>query len=186
MFGVYCFIEPFISLWLGKEYILDRWILVLLMVNTFIIQTRGAVDMFNNAYGHYADVWAAWAEGSINLTVTLISAPFIGISGILLGKTISLFVFIVLWKPIYLFRKGFQISILSYWKNTFAYYIAIVLSMTICSLLKSAIQINEYSSFIHLIFKGSLCISSFILLYCFLLYIFAPGFKDLIHRFVKR
>lgn len=186
VFGVYCFIEPFISLWLGKEYILNRWILVLLMTNTFIMQTRGAVDMFNNAYGHYADVWAAWVEGCINLTVTLISAPFIGISGILLGKTISLFVIIVLWKPIYLFRKGFQISILTYWRNTFLYYIAILLSMTICLSLKSAIQINEYTSFLHLIFKGFLCITSFILIYCSLLYILAPGFKDFLSRFVKR
>ena len=186
VFGIYCFIEPFISLWLGKEYILNRWILVLLMVNTFIIQTRGAVDMFNNAYGHYADIWAAWTEGAINLAVTLITAPFIGICGILLGKFISMFFIIVLWKPIYLFKDGFKISILTYWGKTALYYIALFLSIIFCLLLKNMIQINEYSSFFNLISKCCLCTISFILIYCALLYIITPGFKDFCNRFIKK
>ena len=70
--SVYLFIEPFIVLWLGEQYILSKSILILLMVNTFIFLSRGVVDNFNYAYGHYADIWAAWTEGLLNLGLTLL------------------------------------------------------------------------------------------------------------------
>lgn len=182
VFGVYCFIEPFISLWLGKEYILDRWILVLLMTNTFIIQTRGAVDMFNHAFGHYGDIWAAWVEGAINISVTLISAPFIGICGILLGKFVSMLIIIVLWKPIYLFRDGFKISILFYWRKVIRYYIALSFAVGSGLWIKYTVPIQEESSFFNLILKSTLCITLFCLLYIISMYLIAPGSKDLIKR----
>ena len=182
VFSVYCFIEPFISLWLGTEYILNRWILVLLMTNTFIMQTRGAVDMFNHAFGHYGDIWAAWVEGAINISIALICAPFIGICGILLGKFISMFFIIVLWKPIYLFRDGFKMSILTYWKKIIRYYLAFVISMAIGLWIKNTLPIQEESSFVNLISKSILCITTFSLVYTFTLYAIAPGCKDLAKR----
>ena len=90
VFSTYNLIEPFIILWLGSQYVLDRNILILLMINVYIVQTRSAVDMFNNAYGHYADVWSAWAEGILNIGVTIATAPFLGILGTLMFSLIPL------------------------------------------------------------------------------------------------
>ena len=55
VFSFYHLLEPFITLWLGPQYVLSHTILTLLLVNLFIMQTRGVVDMFNHSYGHYAD-----------------------------------------------------------------------------------------------------------------------------------
>ena len=125
VFSVFNLIEPFISLWLGSKYILDREILILLMITIFITQTRGAVDMFNGAHGLYSDTWAAWAEAILFLAVTLALAPKYGIVGILAGKIVSQLLIIVIWKPIFLFRKGFKEPISKYWKRISIYYLTI-------------------------------------------------------------
>jgi len=91
VFSMFHLITPFITLWIGEEYLLNQTILILILLNVFIAQSRGTVDMFNNAYGHYRDVWAAWTESAITITVTLICGYFYGLAGILIGKLTGLF-----------------------------------------------------------------------------------------------
>ena len=134
VFSIYHLITPLICLWLGHEYILDQLILVLLLLNLFIMITRGTIDMFNGAYGNYGDIWAAWTEGGINLSVTVIAASFWGISGILLGKILSLLPIIVFWKPYYLFKSGFMERYRLYWTGTIRYYIVFGCSFLILHL----------------------------------------------------
>ena len=64
-------INPFIVWWLGEEYQLSTLIVILLMINLFIMQTRQFVDSFNHTHGLYGDVWAAWTEFIINIIVTI-------------------------------------------------------------------------------------------------------------------
>lgn len=75
------------------------------MIYVFIMITRGTVDMFNTAFGLYADTWAAWTEVILNVGITVATAFYLGINGILLGKIISTALIIVLWKP-YTFFPG--------------------------------------------------------------------------------
>lgn len=182
VFGIYCFIEPFITLWLGIEYVLDHWILVLLMTNIFIMQVRGPVDMFNSAFGHYADVWAAWAEGIINITVTLATAPFLGICGILLGKITSLVAIVVIWKPIYLYRDGFKLPLWQYWRNIIIYIMIFLGTCMLCIKINLLIPINEFGGFVEWTSKAILSVSIFCCLYICLLFFLTKGSRTLINR----
>ena len=182
VFGIYCFIEPFITLWLGSEYVLDHWILVLLMTNIFIMQVRGPVDMFNSAFGHYADVWAAWAEGIINITVTLATAPFLGICGILLGKIVSLMAIVVIWKPIYLYRDGFKLPLWQYWRNIIIYIMIFLGTCMLCIKFNLLIPINEFGGFVEWTSKAILSVSIFCCLYICLLFFLTKGSRTLINR----
>ena len=186
IFSVYHFIEPFISLWVGAEYILDRTILVLLMINSYIMLTRGAVDMFNNGHGHYADTWSAWAEGITNIGVTLVCAPFWGIAGILLGKIISLFFFVVLWKPYYLFHSGFRLSIFAYWKETLKYLAIFGISFYLGHLIYLRIPIDASASLTNWILKGLLTAVSYALVQCVTMYGCSQGMRDMIQRIVLK
>lgn len=114
---LYFTIPPFIALWLGEEYLLSETILFLICVNLYISMTRTVVDAFNHSHGLYADVWSAWAEGLINLTVTFIVASQFGLIGILIGKIASLLPIVVIWKPLYLFLEGFKEKYVIYWKH---------------------------------------------------------------------
>lgn len=127
-FSTYHFVEPFISIWLGTEYILDRKIVALLSIYTYISASRGVVDMYNHAHGLYSDTWSAWTELLINVSVTIVTGIYWGIIGILLGKIISTSIIIVLWKPYYLFHNGLKQKYKYYWRGVSRNYIVSIIS----------------------------------------------------------
>lgn len=185
VFGIYCFIDPLITLWLGSEYVLDHWILVLLMVNIFIMQVRSPVDMFNAAFGHYADVWSAWTEGIINLTVTLATAPFLGICGILLGKIVSLLAIVVIWKPIYLYRDGFKLPLWQYWRNLLPYYICFAASFAFGLLINKYLPLDAYANFAIWIAKAVIETLLFGIVYLIILFCVTKGVRNIYIRIRK-
>lgn len=182
VFSVYNLIEPFITLWLGSQYVLGKLILILLMINVYIMQTRGAVDMFNGAFGHYADTWSAWVEGILNLVVTISTAPFLGIVGILLGKIVSLFFIVVIWKPYYLFRDGFHKSAWDYWSQVIKYYGVSIFCIVLGSYLFRFIPIDETASFAWWTLKSIITIFPFALIYITILYYTTQGTRDFVTR----
>ena len=127
-FSAYHLVEPFISVWLGAEYILDRKIVAMLSIYIYISSSRGVVDMYNHAHGLYADTWSAWTELTINLFITIIAGLYWGIIGILLGKIISTSIIIVTWKPYYLFHSGLKLSYSNYWEGASRNYLVSIIS----------------------------------------------------------
>lgn len=182
VYSAYHFIDPFICLWLGDEYILDEMILVLLMINVFIMLTRSTVDMFNNAFGHYADVWSAWAEGITNIAVTLLFAPSMGVAGILLGKIVSIILFVVLWKPYYLYHSGFQLSVKKYWINIIKYLAILVVSFYFGHIIYMQTPLECSSSFTCWILKALITIPPFAIIYFGGMYLGGNGMKDVTER----
>lgn len=181
-YSIYCFIEPFISLWLGSEYIMDHHILVLLAIYIYISNSRGVVDAFNHAHGLYADVWSAWTELVLNLSITIIAGVYYGIIGILFGKIISIGFIVIFWKPYYLFSTGFNIPISTYWNGAIRYYAIFIISFFICLLLNQQIHINPYNSFICWIEYCTISICAYLIINILLLLLFAKGGKDLVKR----
>jgi hypothetical protein len=146
------------------------------------MQTRPIVDMFNHSYGLYDDVWSAWAEGIINICVTIFVALKWGLIGILLGKIVSLFLIVVLWKPYYLFTHGFKEALSCYWKGILRYYFCFVISAAY--FVFTIIIFNNYPSPTlpsMILFELSEVLPT-IILFSVLLYFLAPGTKDLFNR----
>lgn len=181
-YSIYCYIEPFISLWLGSEYILDHRILVLLSIYIYISNSRGVVDAFNHAHGLYADVWSAWAELILNVSVTIVAGIYYGIIGILLGKLISVGFIVILWKPYYLFSSGFKDSIAHYWNGAIRYYLIFGVSFITGFYINKAIPVNPYTSFYYFILYCSMSIMAYLTINIALLLCFAKGAKDCLKR----
>ena len=181
-FSIFFFIEPFISLWLGSEYILDNRILILLCIYIYLSNSRGVVDAFNHAYGLYADVWSAWTELIINVSVTIIAGIHYGIIGILLGKLISVGFIVILWKPYYLFSSGFKNPISMYWNGNIRYYIIFALSFITGYHINRVIPINPYTSLYSWIEYSAISIASYLIINITLLLCFAKGAQDCVKR----
>lgn len=175
-------IEPFIKLWLGNEYILNRTILILMSCNFFISQIRVPVENFKNAYGLFSDTWAPIVEALLNLGFSFYFGNKFGISGIMLGTLISLTGIVVIWKPYYLYKHGFKINHLNYWIGNFKF----ILSFSICLILISYFSNNIFSSNINNFLDWFIyaAIITFLssLIYFISLYILNQGFKDLVMR----
>ena len=182
--NLYFLTEPFIAIWLGNQYILDRWILLLMLLNLFISQIRTPVEHFKNAYALFWDIWASIAEVIINLIVSLTFGMFWGIKGIMFGSFISLLVIVVLWKPYFLYKYGFKKTVLEYWKGFFKLLFPLILFFTISQYIVSCFfcePVNNYLDWFLLSIKISL-ISLFIYVPILLT---NKGFRDLINRFNK-
>ena len=187
VYSIYNCIQPFIYHWIGEEYLLSWDIIGLLLLNFLITQTRGVVDMFNNAYGHYSDVWSAWVEGIINIIITIVFGLKFGILGILLGKTVSMIPIIVFWKPYYLYHSGFKESYWMYWKGILRFLIAFLIAWILSQNVVSLFNIDPFENWGTLILNSTLHFIIYSIFYILLLFYFGKGTKQLILRipFIK-
>lgn len=181
-FSIYHYIESFVSLWLGSEFILDHSILILLIIFIYINNSRGVVDIFNHAHGLYADIWAAWAELIINVVATVIFGYLYGIAGILLGKNISLFLIIIFWKPYYLFTSGFKLPVKYYWNGASRNYLISIVSFAVATYLLKFVTISPSISYLNWIYYCLIGSFAYLAVNLPLLYFFAKGSHDCINR----
>ena len=185
-FSLYTLLEPFVAHWLGEEYIMDHRILVLLIIYVYISNSRNSVDNFNYAYGLYADVWSAWAELIINISITIICGIKWGIIGILLGKIISLMAIVVLWKPYYLFTAGFKESIGNYWKNVMRNYAISAFSIVISLIIIKFVPLNPYNNILEWIGYAATGTTIFLTIEITTNLFFAKGAYDIMQRIRKK
>lgn len=175
-------INPIIGWWVGPQYILADHIVFLILLNMYIMLTRPSIDLFINAYGLYDDVWAAYAEGVINLTVTLTIGYFYGLVGILLGKIVSMLLLVVIWKPYYLYKHGFKEPILPYCRNIAIHFFILVSILFLNHLINPLFVWETKSIVIGIASYGLYLTLPAIILYSTAVYLFCPGAKDLLNR----
>jgi len=184
VFSFYYLTEPFISLWLGEEFILSHLVLIIMLINAYIFIIRNTAVYFLNAYALFKDVWAPWAEATLNLIISIAVGYYYGLIGVILGIAISTFLIESIWKPFFLFRNGFKEKFGSYLKHILKYPALLILSWLIMyPLVHSGWLPNPLSYLNCLVF--ALCISvPFSIIYGFLLFFGAPGMKDLYNRMI--
>jgi len=182
VFGLLLFVQPFITFWFGAQYRLSDLILYLLVFNIFIFLSRGVVEMFISAHGLFSDVWAAWAELILNLTITLCLAPFYGIVGILLGKIISVFFIAMFWKPYFLFSKGLKKSVSVYWRGMIPYYAIFTFFLAVTLCVRYLVIEREVTNLLNLTGYGFILYIPLLLGYFLTLLILTRGMKYFVAR----
>ena len=178
VFSLYHLINPFISLWLGNKYLLSQSILILILVNLFISQTRSVNDMFINGYGLFSDVWAPVTEAAISIAISLIGGHFWGIKGVLTGPVISLFLIIGIWKPYFLYSRGFKIRLIGYWLTIFKYLLIIIVSWIMAYFVISFVCLNPYKSFMMWVIYGGILTIVYSLINFLLFYMGDQGMRS--------
>ena len=183
-FSIYHFIEPFIILWLGSEYILSREILILLVLALYIGTSRGSVDMFNATHGLFADTWTAWLELIMTIVITLVGGYFWGIAGILLNKVITTTLIGLFWKPYYLFHSGLHLGYSIYWKGASRNFIVSIISFIAAHILLGMLRIS-YNNYFELLYLCVIGISIYLTINLTLVYLFCKGAKDFYVRVIS-
>ena len=180
---LYLTMEPFIILWLGTKYVLTKTTLILLVANFFLYQIGSTVQRFKNAYGLYQDTWAAATEAILNLGISLICGSFWGIDGIIVGTLVSLFFMVVLWKPYFLYKNGFQKSVWLYWKGVLPLVMVFAISALIVNFISEYyVYDRESSNFIDWLIYATTITSIVSGIYGTFMYFIIAGFKAFIQR----
>lgn len=182
IFPLILFIQPFICLWLGSEYCLNDIIVYLLIFHIIINLSRGVVEMYISAHGLFSDVWTAWAELCLNISLTLCLAPLWGITGILIAKILSVFFIAIFWKPFFLFSKGLHLPISVYWKGMSPFYLTFFLFLGINFVINKYLLVHITFSLLKLITYGVVVLLPLYLSYFIALLYTTKGMKHFAAR----
>lgn len=185
-YGFFFMTEPFISLWLGEEYVLNNSVLILLLIYLYLLLTNGVVYMYLHAHGLYGDVWAMWTEICINVSLIFIAGSYLGIEGLLIAKITSTTLILVLWKPYYLFKEGLKESLKLYWIGVSRYFLIFITTFFIGYWARKALPINPFDGWMEFVQYGVILMSIYIVCNIPLMYYWGPGMKDLFKRFAPK
>lgn len=113
--GLFCLIEPFIKIWLGREYILSFGILGLSVLTYYLKGINSGIDIVKSASGlFYPDRYVPLIEALINLIISLVFAMKYGLIGVLAGTLIS-FLLCSFWtKPYFVYKEVFVVPFRKY------------------------------------------------------------------------
>lgn len=132
--------NPFISLWLGADYLFSMPIVLLIVLSFYMTGMRQSVLTFREAMGLYwYDRHKPLFESAINLAVSILLAKPFGIVGIFIGTVVSTLSTCTWIEPYVLFRHGFGAPVGKYFVryalNTLLTAFAGAATWCICALL---------------------------------------------------
>ena len=178
-------INPFMSIWVGKDLTFGYGVVYILMVNLYIKISRGTVDRFRDVYGIFWDKYAPVVEGIVNLVISLILIRKMGIIGILSGTLVSNILIVLIWKPYTLFSYGFKIDIKKYIFMFLKTTIASLISIYLSNYILKYIPIISFSNNLLEFIIRSIVIFVIIGAIGTIIYLIQKDFRDLIKYIIK-
>lgn len=184
-FGFLTLAQPFISLWIGSEFLLPTSTLSLLVIYLFLMFSRQSIDDYLYAYGIYSDIWAPITEAMLNIGCSILLGYFWGLNGVLTGVIISLLIIPFSWKPYFLFHIILKRGLTRYIINYVFHIIITAIVVIACIYLLRFIPFNPYKGYGQLVLYGAIAIFSFALLLGSLLYVSGCGLNRFFRRISK-
>lgn len=186
IFGLLNFTNPFITLWIGSEYILSNTVLYLLLINFFLSLSRSACDPFLFGSGMFYDTWAPVTETILYVIVAVIGGAVWGLPGVVLGNTVSLSIIIGIWKPTFLFLKGFKLPLIKYWLGWIKMVVIMLIPLFGISYLYRHYISNVNNSWISLILTATISTIIFAVTFYLLFIIFSKSLRNITYRLISQ
>lgn len=128
--GLYTLINPLIELWLGKEYLFDNYIVVLMVINFYITYKRKSVQVFKDAMGlFWNNRYMPLGETIINLSLGIILAKLYGVAGVLIAMMVSSILMPCIVEPYITLKSKLKYKLFYYYREYLLYFI---LTIFIC------------------------------------------------------
>lgn len=150
-----CLFQPFISIWLGKDFLLDQFTVTVLVLSFFFQGMRQAVLTFRDATAtYYYDRYKPLAESLVNLVASIALVQIMGIAGIFLGTIISTLAVCTWVEPYVLYKHVLRCPLNEYFKKYLLYCIVTLFAGIITCGLALLPRGNIYFVFIM---RGIIC-----------------------------
>lgn len=146
-------LNPFVELWLGKEFLIDNLTLGLVMLNYYLVGMRVTIGNVKMAAGLYAqDQWAPIAQAVINLVVSIWGAVNLGLAGVFLGTVVSSVAIPCWYRPVIVYKYAFQRPVKEYFTRYALYFAVVVMNLLLVAGINhwviDAFIVNAYLSFV--------------------------------------
>lgn len=161
-------VNPFIELWIGKEYVLKTSVVLVIILNFYLSGMRKSVLTFKEALGiFWHDRYKPIFEATINIVTSLYFVQYFGMLGVFIGTTISTISTVFWIEPYVLYKYGFESPVKSYYIRYFLYSGITVVTLFITFSLTSFFDdVNLINFFI----KAVICLTVPNLLYLILFF----------------
>lgn len=118
-------LDLFIRLWAGDNYILDRPIVIIVIINFFLMGITETYGIFRNAFGLFIQGRFRPVAGSItNLIVSLIFVRIWGLFGVFFGTFVSFAAFSYWFDPYVIYKYAIRKSSKKFWIKSSNYLLA--------------------------------------------------------------
>ena len=151
----------FINIWLGKEYILNQIIPLLLGILILLTGIKNNLGQFRNISGAFKQMWWRPLLGIfLNIVISIILVQFIGLPGVLLGTIFSILFTNVLVDPVIIYKYSFNNykKPSNYYLTNFFYLIALLVVFAFDYFLCAMVPINN--DILKLLFSFLVCMVS--------------------------
>lgn len=148
--------NPFIQIWIGKEYIMSINIVIIISIDLFISIVHGPVGEYINGLGLFKyEKYVSILGAIINLSTSIILAKYIGIEGVLIGTVISQ-MFFWMGRSYIVFKYYFKSISIQYWIRNISYIIVITIQIIIVNLIGKPIL--EEPNILKIILVGAISV----------------------------
>lgn len=195
-FWIYCFssisifvvMRPFITIWLGKNYLLSTTVLLVMVLNFYVQGMRKPISLFQSASGiFYENRHVPIIEAIVNFVASIILVQVFGLEGVLMGTLLSTMILYGYSFPKYIYVPVFERKNSDYVWEQIRYFLIFLLILLISAIFSYSLLWVKNN---WLVFFLSLVISLFVP--NFLLFVFFRKvkefmyFKQLLRRMLRR
>ena len=151
---LFCLLNPFITWWLGKQYLFATWIVAIMCANLYVDMIRSSAFTFKMVSGIFVqDRYVAFVTGIVNLVISLLLVKIMGLAGILLGTTIALLATNSWNWPRLIYKYNFKKSPILYYAKYLEYALLTVIMAFSCNWINNLLYPDKYS-FSSIICRG--------------------------------
>lgn len=183
----YTFVDIFINFWIGKEFILNNYIVMLITLNFFIPNVLYATWMFRDTTNLLKKTkYVALITAIINICLILLLQDIFKLEGILIAAVIARLMTNFWYEPYLLFKTYFKQNPLIYFKKILIY---IIVLLGIGFFNKYLISFVDFTNIISVILGGILDFIFISILYSLVFYKteeFKYTREKFLEKFVKK
>lgn len=161
VFTSICIIElavvcnPFIELWIGKNFIIETFSFILLMIDFYIHSMYQPPYVLFGASGKFKDDKIITLISAImNIVISIILVKFIGLAGVIIG-TIVTDIYIWIMRAYQMIKGYFKQKLFPYWLKMLKYTLTTIVGLILAKFLCKFI--NSQYLIIEIIFKAGIC-----------------------------
>jgi len=148
--------NPFITMWIGSQYVMDKEIVLMIVVNFFVTGMRRTVLTYKETMGlFWQDRFKPLCESAINLIASVILVTKLGIIGVLLGTFISTMTTCFWVEPYILYKYGFQKNVRTHFGK---YILYTVVAVVTALLTEMACSIFTTYTFFSIVGRAIFCL----------------------------
>ncbi len=138
--GLWLCTNSFVSMLWGEQYVLSRKIVILLCVNSYIVNMHLAVDMFRTANGVFRKGrMRPLATAIINLIVSLVAVQYLGLFGVILGTVVARISTQAWYDSKLIFNLIFKTEVKGYYARYILYFAILCISCLFGTLIMDAL-----------------------------------------------